>query len=459
MANFSQQQTNLTTFYQLAPRSDLHQQLMQHSKWKKPVLIIPALASEFNQPATQPIFENILHELRRARYLANIIIGVDNATIEDINLLRKILTERKVRNFFIQWNDGPGFSAVYKRLEDVGLDLSIRGKGRNLFLSFGVAISLGATSVGLLDADIRTFKKVQLDRLFFPILALNYEFSKAFYARWDGNRMYGRVKRLLLDPLLLALKRKFTDSHEEKMLRLIDFLLSFNYQLSGEVAMSIEQLKRFRYASHWGTEIFTLIEAWRKANHVAQVEFTHDPFEHKHQEVSVEDPNKGLHKMAVDIVTTLFKALIIDEGLEVSDYFFRDLSVTYGSIAEDLIKKYSDNARFNGMEYDRDSEEALVHDVFIKAVLFAGAILESPQHIADNMIRFTSSHEEFKPFIDQGFIKAVTLVEERLMKDVYTDAELPSWERVQEKDPEIIRTIVDVIEEEKVKHGPLVSPK
>jgi hypothetical protein len=30
---------------------------------------------------------------------------------------------------------------------------------------------------------------------------------------------------------------------------------------------------------------------------------------------------------------------------------------------------------------------------------------------------------------------------------------------VQEKDPEIIRTIVDVIEEEKVKHGPLLSPK
>jgi glucosyl-3-phosphoglycerate synthase len=192
---------------------------------------------------------------------------------------------------------------------------------------------------------------------------------------------------------------------------------------------------------------------------VAQVEFTHDPFEHKHQEVSEDDPSKGLHKMAIDIVTTLFKALIIDEGLEVSDHFFRDLSVTYGSIAEDLIKKYSDNARFNGIEYDRDSEEALVHNVFIKAVLFAGTILESPQYIAENIIRFTSSHEEFKPFIDQGFIKTVNLVEGRLMKDVYTDAELPSWERVQEKDPEIIRTIVDVIEEEKVKHGPLLSPK
>ena len=47
--------------------------------------------------------------------------------------------------------------------------------------------------------------------------------------------MYGRVKRLLLDPVLLALKRKFTDTKEEKILRLVDFLLQFNYQLSGEV--------------------------------------------------------------------------------------------------------------------------------------------------------------------------------------------------------------------------------
>ena len=41
------------------------------------------------------------------------------------------------------------------------------------------------------------------------------------------------------------------------------------------------------------------------------------------------------------------------------------------------------------------------------------------------------------------------------MTGVYSDAELPSWERVQEKDPEIIRMIVDVIEEEKAKYGPL----
>jgi flagellar protein FlaJ len=59
---------------------------------------------------------------------------------------------------------------------------------------------------------------------------------------------------------------------------------------------------------------------------VAQVEFTRKAFDHKHQEMSPQDAKAGLHKMAVDIVTTLFKALIIEEGLEFSDHFFRDLA-------------------------------------------------------------------------------------------------------------------------------------
>ena len=455
MTNFAQKNTKVTTFYQMTAKADLHQQLVGHSRWKKPVLIIPSLASEFTSPESRPVFENILHELRRARYLAKIIIGVDLATEDDIRLLQEILNNHGVKEFFIQWNDGPAFTAMYDRLQNAGIDLSIRGKGRNLFMGFGVAMALGATSVGLLDADIKTFKKRQLDCLFYPVMVLNYQFSKAYYARWDGRRMFGRVKRLLLDPLLLALKRKFTESREEKMLRLIDFLLSFNYQLSGEVVIDMELLKRMRYASHWGIEIFTLIESWRKANQVAQVEFTKGAFDHKHQVVSQDDARKGLHKMAVDIVTTLFKALIIEEGLEVSDHFFRDMAVTYTSIAEDQIKKYSDNARFNGLDYDRDQEEAMVHNVFSKAVLYAGFILESPQHIAENIIRFVTAHDEFNPYLESGFLAAVTKVEKRLRQEVFIETELPSWERVQEKDPEILRAIIDVIESEKTKYGPL----
>jgi glucosyl-3-phosphoglycerate synthase len=39
------------------------------------------------------------------------------------------------------------------------------GKGKNVFLSFGIALALGARAVGVIDADIRSFERVQLDRL------------------------------------------------------------------------------------------------------------------------------------------------------------------------------------------------------------------------------------------------------------------------------------------------------
>ena len=48
------------------------------------------------------------------------------------------------------------------------------------------------------------------------------------------------------------------------MLRLIDFLLSFNYQLSGEVAFHVDLLKKMRFATNWGVEIFKICQFSRR---------------------------------------------------------------------------------------------------------------------------------------------------------------------------------------------------
>ncbi|MBW1850482.1 MAG: hypothetical protein JRJ15_03460, partial [Deltaproteobacteria bacterium] len=222
-----------------------------------------------------------------------------------------------------------------------------------------------------IDADIRTFRREQLDRLLYPVVVLDYDFSKAYYARIAERKIFGRVKRLLLDPLLFSLKRKFTESKKEKLLSLIEFLLSFNYQLSGEVAFHVDLLKKMRFATNWGVEIFTLIEVYRKASSAAQVMFSKDPFDHKHQNASQTDPAKGLNRMAIDIVTTLMTAVIIEEGLEISETFFRDLAVTYQAIAEEQIKKYSDDASFSNLIYNRDNEEYLIKNVFRNSILYA----------------------------------------------------------------------------------------
>ena len=448
MSNFAQKHTKITTFYLLTKSNPpMKSELRHHSKWKKAVLVMPLLASEYTDVQNRPVFENILKQLRSASYLSRIILGLDQADKADVRELARLLDHYEIKNCLIQHNDGPNFSLIYDKLSEAGFNLDLRGKGRNMFLSFGIAIALGARSVGLLDADIRTFRRVHLDRLFYPVQVLNYQFSKAFYARQKDGQMYGRVKRLLLDPLLLALKRKFTDSKEEKVLRLVDFLLNFNYQLSGEVVFDASLLKRMHFATNWGVEIFTLIEVFRKATNIAQVEILHGPFDHKHQSLSASDSNKGLHKMVVDIVTTLLSALVIEEGLEISDHFIRDLTVTYLNVADNLIKMYADNAAFSGLEYEANTEEAMVHGVVKDSILYAGDLLISPYRLADRFSTFVGSHEAFEPFVKSGLLQAIskTKTQDQLFETPHT----VSWERVERKMPNILYDIIDAVEKEK----------
>lgn len=290
---------------------------------------------------------------------------------------------------------------------------------------------------------------MQLERLLYPVVVLNYDFSKAYYARLKNRELYGRVKRLLLDPLLLSLKRKFTESKDEKMLRLIDFLLGFSYQLSGEVAFHVDLLKRMRFATNWGVEIFTLIEVYRKASAPAQVMFSEGHFDHKHQEVSQDDSAKGLNRMAVDIVTTLMNALVIEEGLDISDTFFRDLAITYRAVAEEMIKKYSDDASFSNLKYDRESEEHMVKDVFRHSILYAGDVLTSPYWMTEKFLRFVSSHHEFKPYLDGGLLDAIVSVEKKTARSLFETPQTVSWERVSNRMPQIYYDLIDAVEADK----------
>ena len=383
------------------------------------------------------------------KYISSIIFGLDKATREEALMLKDLIEKFGIKNHLIQWNDGPGFDGIYRQLNEAGFNISEPGKGKNMFLSFGIAIALGAQSIALLDADIRTFKRIQLDRLFYPVVALNYDFSKAYYARISNMEMFGRVKRLLLDPLLLALKRKFTESKEDKMLRLIDFLLGFHYQLSGEVAFHVDLLKRMRFATNWGVEIFTLIEVYRKASSTAQVMFSESPFDHKHQVISAEDQAKGLNRMAIDIVTTLMNALIIEEGLEISDTFFRDLTVTYQAVAEEQVKKYSDDAIFSNLDYNRDREEYMVKEVFRNSILHAGEMLTSPYRMTERFLRFVNSHSQFRPFLQNGLAETIMEVERKTAQSVFEMPQTVSWERVSNKLPRIFFDLVEVVESEK----------
>jgi len=453
MSFFAQKHTKITSFHLLGPHPrDMKTKLRFHSKWKKAVLVVPLLVTEFTDEENLPVFKNIVKHLREVKYLSHIIFGLDGANVDEANMLADILKSYGLKNFLIQHNNGPGFSSIYEQLSQAGFGLEEPGKGRNIFLSFGIALALGAQCIGVVDADIRTFDRKLIDRLFYPVVVLNYQFSKAFYARLRDDRLYGRVKRLLLDPLLIALKRKFTDTQEDKVLRIVEFLLNFHYQLSGEVAFENSLLRRMHFATNWGVEIFTLIEVYRKANAIAQVEVLEGPYDHKHQPISVEDGSRGIHKMGVDIVSTLLNALVIEEGLEISDHFVRDLTLTYLDVADQLIKMYADNAAFSGLRYDRNEEEYAVRTVFKDAILLAGDLLITPYRLTERFLSFVTANEEFKPFIESGLAQAIGETGVKLRGQLYETPHTVSWDRVNMRLPQIMYELIDIIEQEKMKY-------
>ena len=437
----------VTTFRILVDqdRQKLAAMLKQHAGINAPILIVPLLASEYTLPETQPIFENILANLSKVEYLNKIIFGLDQASETEMQLLKELVERHCIRQAVIQWNDGPVFSDIYQMLSEAGMVSLEPGKGKNIFLGIGIALALQAKVVGILDADIRSFNCIQLDRLLYPVVVHNYEFSKAFYTRISNRRLYGRVKRLLVDPLLIALKTKLIESKEKKMLGMIDFLLQFDYQLSGEVAFRSDLLRKMRFSTNWGAEIFTLIEIYRKASSAAQVDFSIEPFDHKHQPVSEDDISKGLTRMAVDIVTTLMNALVQGEGLDLSEAFFRDLLTIYMGVTDKVTKMYSDESMFNQLEYDWDYEEYLAREVFGNCILHAGEILTAQSTTTDRLLRLANSYAQFKPCLEAGLAEAIISVESELKKRVFETPHTASWERVCHRIPKINDILIEAI--------------
>lgn len=437
----------VTTFRILVDqdRRQLAAKLNRNAEANKPILIVPLLASEYSLPENLPVFENILSNLSHAQYLDKIIFGLDQASESEMQLLRELVKKHQIRQAVIQWNDGPVYSKIYQILNDAGMVSLEPGKGKNIFLGIGLALALNAKVVGILDADIRSFNCIQLDRLLYPVVVCNYDFSKASYTRVSNRRLYGRVKRLLVDPLLLALKTKFIESKDRKMLGLIDFLLQFDYQLSGEVAFRADLLKKMRFSTNWGAEIFTLIEIYRKASSAAQVDFSIEPFDHKHQPVSEDDLSKGLTRMAVDIVTTLMNALVKGEGLDLSEAFFRDLFTIYTGVTDKLTKMYSDESLFNNLEYDWDHEEHLARDVFGRCIFHAGEILTAKAATTERLLRLANSYPQFKPCLEAGLAEAILSVELESKEKVFETPHTASWERVSYKIPNIQDILLETI--------------
>ncbi|WP_444988732.1 glycosyl transferase [Halomonas mongoliensis] len=390
----------ITDFHNLTrrPVAALEAELCEFGRRRPMSLILPSLYSELEGPA----LEHIVETLAEVPYLAEVVIGLDRADREQFMHARKFFARLPQRHRIL-WNDGPRLRALDAELAEQGLSPQEPGKGRNVWFCAGYvqASGIGAV-VGLHDCDILTYDRGLLARLFYPVAHphFNYEFCKGYYPRIADGKLNGRVSRLMVTPLLRALKTMYGP------LPYLAYLDSYRYPLSGEFAMRAEVLDGIRIPADWGLEIGVLSEVHRNhsTKRLCQVDLA-DCYDHKHQPVSEEDASAGLNRMSLDIAKALYRKLAT-QGVTFSAEGFRTLKATYYRLALDLIEAYHHDAVMNGLSLDRHAEERAVE-------LFAANLLEAGSVFLDNPGE--------RPFI-------------------------PSWNRVRSAIPDLLGRLHDAVE-------------
>ena len=362
----------VTTLHNLTRRSihELESELCDFSQQRQLGLILPSLYSELNTQALPKIVDT----LKQVSYLNQIVIGLDRADKQEYQKALEFFSVLP-QNHRVLWNDGPRLQSLHRQLVEQQLAPDQMGKGRNVWYCMGyVLASRQADSVALHDCDILTYERDLLARLLYPVAnpQFNYEFCKGYYSRVANNKMNGRVSRLFVTPLIRALKKTMGQSDY------LEFLDSFRYPLAGEFSFRTDVLIDLRIPSDWSLEIGVLSEMHRNYAHnrLCQIEIA-DNYDHKHQELSLEDKKLGLSKMTIDIAKAVFRKMAT-QGTVFSNETFRTLKATYLRIALDFVETYHDDCKFNGLKHDIHTEEAAV-EVFAENLVHAGQrFLENP---------------------------------------------------------------------------------
>ncbi|MFB6146979.1 MAG: glycosyl transferase family 2 [Halobacteriaceae archaeon] len=239
----------------------------------------------------------------------------------------------------VLWCDGP---RVTDLLGERGID-GPSGKGRDLWLAVGVAAE--RDYVLLHDADVRTVQPRDARKLIYPLTA-DFDFAKAYYARTEDGRLYGRLCRLFYDPLVETL----LEANDEPLL---DYLDAFRYGLAGECAMTTAVARRLRPYPGWGFEVGALGDAYAVAGAERSAQVDLGRYAHDHRAV---EGAGGLSTTAAGVANALFQLLSV-HGV---DPDFDDLAARYRERARAYVRRYEADAGLNDFDYDAADERSQV---------------------------------------------------------------------------------------------------
>jgi glucosyl-3-phosphoglycerate synthase len=323
-------------------------------------LIIPIIESDLKSP----VLARMVGELNECDYLKKVFIALSAETQKGYGEALRL-----ARNFKIPcnvvWCNKPEVAAVLEELKKKGLDVTkLSGKGKDLWITMGIA-SLELYAFAVHDADIANYSKMLPTKILYAVVEpkLDFFFAKGYYARVniENRKMYGRITRLFINPLLEALQEKL---HYSKF---VTYLQSFSYALSGEFAIYRDLASHLRIPSDWGLEVGLLAELFRNASYRRQCEVDLGFYEHKHKKMN----GNELLKTAQDSIITLLRTLTETDGIEVTEPFLQSLQVMYRRTAQDKIRQYHADATCNNLDFDRHQEESDV-DLLSKIVVTAG---------------------------------------------------------------------------------------
>jgi len=343
----------------------IEEELSWFTHERRIALVLPCLYSELAGEA----LKGIIRHLAEVKYVREIVVSLGVASKDEFSHAREYFSALPQKTSIL-WIDGPRISGIFKIIEEAGLPSGEQGKGRAAWMAYGYILARQEFhTIALHDCDIVTYNRELLARLCFPVANpnLNYHFCKGYYSRVT-DRMHGRVTRLLVTPLIRALQ-KIIGYHP-----MLVFFDSFRYPLAGEFSMDVDLARIIKIPGDWGLEVGVLAEVYKNTSlrRVSQIDIAEN-YEHKHQALSPEDASKGLHKMSVDICKSVFRTLA-SEGIIFSSGLFRTLVATYTVTAQDMLKRFEDDAAVNGLLFDRH-EESLAVETFTDGIRKAANII------------------------------------------------------------------------------------
>lgn len=352
--------------------AELEDKLVVHARDRKITLLLPCLYSELNNP---DVLDPIVDDISRVNYIHSVVIALGGANYEEFQEARRYFDRLRNsgRDVKIVWVDGPGIKEVLETIQQKEIPTGEAGKGQSVWIALGYILgNEEADVIALHDCDITTYDRLLLARLIEPIANPNndFEFCKGYYARISPKEMAmkGRVTRLFVAPFVDAMVTMMREQGFSVLEKFFHYHHSFNYPLAGEFSLSNHLARGINIAYDWGLEVSTLSEVYTNLNarKIAQVDLARN-YEHKHQEISEEDAQKGLHRMVVDIAK-FYLNYMRAHGYALDDATIDMILHTYYENALSFIKRYSDDASINNLNYDRYREEQAVQ--FFRGILW-----------------------------------------------------------------------------------------